>query len=218
MRHFEKSSDYAKSLLLVFFIISFSASATHANEVLGSLSSSHLCETSLGERAGQTFTPTQDGLITSIKLNFCVTGAAMTPMGTWNLYISTPTGGVLPTVYETFNVTVASGLQTINLSTPFPVTKGTMYEFQYAPHTIVRYCGTCSSPSTYAGGNITSQGIGVPGFDRSFEITIIDKKAIPTLSQWGLIILGLFLTIFGLVALRQRILHAERVKINQLFG
>lgn len=78
-----------------------------------------------GARVGQSFTAPSNGTVTSISF---VTNT----LGSWDLYLATDPGegNLIPgAVYQTFNVNT-SGVVTINLSTPFAITSGSLYRFE----------------------------------------------------------------------------------------
>ena len=172
--------------------------------------------TSQNNHLGQTFVACQTGTITSIDLTL------FTPSSDYNFWIGTPTGASLTGVpYETFSVSSAAGPVTVNLTTPFPVTQGTTYEFQINnTSTLFSYqrFGAVGAPSEgdYFCGYRTSDG-SITDADLDFGINIIGTgdnfictrafnapEPVPTLSQWSLLILGLLLLNLGLILINKK--------------
>lgn len=157
---------------------------------------------------GQTFLACGDGQIVSISIKMDATNTYNGTMNLWLLDGSVPmfADGAVYQVWD-INDADVTGVQTIVLDTPFPVVSGNTYTFG------VGNTSTTGNPiidvglATYPDGimffnngqTIGTAGLGDINFSISIEPIPID---IPTMSQWGLIILGLSLLVFAIVGIR----------------
>ncbi len=155
---------------------------------------------------GQTFVACQSGPITSISIKMDATNIYN---GLMNLWI---TDGIvldyhLLPVYQVWNVTAPiTGVQTINLNVLYDVVAGNTYTFGISADGVGSPVIDGNIPNLYpAGGAIINSGAG--GSIRTdanctFSVTI-GSSAIPTLSQWGLMICGILLLILGVLGVRR---------------
>ena len=170
--------------------------------------------------SGQTFTACQDGSITSISVSFRVDGSNSPQAGNYELYLGADPGSLTP-LPTTPVSTVVVGVAPINgqplvfnLSVPFPVLNdGTLYRFEATNTTgssAFDFIG-----SDYPDGVFTNHASShVSDFDLDFEIQIaVAAAAVPTLGEWGLILLALLLLVFGLASL-----HAPAPKMAMAGG
>jgi len=168
---------------------------------------------------GQSFVACENGNITSILVGF---SAQPKTAGTVELYLDEdPGSGTLLT-----ETPVASWIQatdftsntriTFNLSTLFPaLDNGTLYRFAVKNTTggFVRVRGTAAND--YPDGTlIFPSGNPISNADMDFEVnmssSIAPQNNVPTLSQWGLIILALLFMTSGTLYLLQS--HFEEQK------
>lgn len=163
---------------------------------------------------GQTFLPCADGEITSISVTAIqnqITGPAFA--GTYELYIAVEPGTTIAipaTPVASLNFPSAPGdleVLTFTLSTPFPVSSGTLYRFvvdNTSADTRLRF-----TSNEYAGGALViGSSVHANLNDLDFEIIIQPSSTsssaeVPTLSEWGLIILALMLMTAGTLVLVQ---------------
>ena len=181
--------------------------------------------------AGQTFISPNDGLLTGFLLTNLFKEETTYP-ATINFLFS-PGNNTLNPVIEIPVVVTQPGPFLINLPEPFLVQEGSTYAFSFNyPAVDVdflqgnfnEYFAIAAEPGNfYPEGsafdeNISADGsMVVPG--NNFEdplgtdvdfIAYIDCRSIPTLSQWGIIALGMIMLIIGLVALKDFIpLHSR---------
>jgi len=90
----------------------------------------------------------------------------------------------------------------------------------FLPGTVGNGCGTANGNGG-AGGIMTrtpkTQNCNLDGFELvnsiNCQVDVIPtyRNNIPTLSQWGLIVLGIFMVIFGVVAIRQRAMSKKQL-------
>ena len=164
-------------------------------------------------RSGQTFIACTTGCVTDISIEFA--GGSYTD--DFNLWLGEATGGLLPTVHQTFSVTTTGeGVMTsISISPPFEVVAGTLYEFQLdiTSGTPGRFLG---QDSDNIAGEATISGVPLSGgtIDLTYSLNVapcpnIDN--VPTLSQWGALVLGLVLMIFGTLALKFKAQNFKKV-------
>ncbi len=166
--------------------------------------SQSVCNNNPASADGQVFTVCQDGDITSIQLWM---NDDNTYTGTMNMWLGSYTGSTLTggAVYQTFTVTggtndVGQAPVNINLITPLPVLNdGSQY--------LVEFATTAASNATtdaFANGGGTGGGFYGGSIDTNFDTDvaiIVTSPAlapdVPTLSEWGLILLALLLMTFG---------------------
>ncbi len=157
---------------------------------------------------GQSFTACADVEIISIRVTANST-AVPTIAGTYNLYIHEEIGGAhqttTPLATVTFN-SAPTSLQiiTFDLDVPFVTSDGTTYRFVVKNedgYSAMRI----STTNDFGGGSqslVFSSGFAVSSYDLDFEIITQDitpppTPTVPTLSEWGLIVLALLLMISG---------------------
>ncbi|MEZ4885608.1 MAG: hypothetical protein R3E32_12820 [Chitinophagales bacterium] len=164
---------------------------------------------------GQTFTSCANGEIVRVRLTGGGFSCCLSQAGTYELYIaeepgegnSIPTNAVATLV---FPVELTSGQQIeFDLSIPFPVKNdGTIYRFvvDNLDGDTNAMGATSSSLSNYPGGNFVSSTHSYnSNGDLDFTVTVQPyPPTVPTLSQWGLIVLCLFFMICGVLALIQK--------------
>lgn len=185
---------------------------------------------------GQTFTACQSGEIISISIKMSEGGvaaglaAANTYTGNMNLWIINGAtrvfagAGAADPPYQIWDIDDANptGVQVINLTTPFPVVAGSVYTFGFgmasgddAPDMTVANpvidTGVNQSPPTandhtYSAGLIYfNNGSLSPAFDTTgdinFSVSIapLAPSSVPTLSEWGIFILLLSIVALGYV-------------------
>ncbi len=173
-----------------------------------------------GHRQGQSFIACATGTITSISLPVN-TGTATASGHELRIAAGTTTSALTSPVLATFNTAGGAETITIPLPTPFPVIGGQTYTLEYqsaATNIVVVGCNACDYPDgnryfAIPGGAFVSQ----PAFDMIFSVTIATApSSIPTLSEWGLIILALLLMTFGTLYLinSQFSLPKKTININ----
>lgn len=146
---------------------------------------------------GQSFTACQTGQITSIEVDFF----QLPTGGTVDLQIQAGLGTITPNYTQL--ITPVLGTNTITLTTPFSVQNGQTYSFSFVgPGHALQ--GTLSD--AYPGGVrfIENSGsvIPIPSQELVFEVTIAPPPTtVPTLSQWGLILLALGMVSIGTVVM-----------------
>ena len=196
----------------IFFSFLFFSSGLNAQCSISHLNASiGIGNVNPGNTQGQTFIPCQTGVITQITFET----HANTSAGTGHeLRIGAspvvPTDRLGGSALETFST--AGGAETIiiNLTTPFSITAGQTYAFDYTVGSSIIATPGCS-PCNYADGNryfSSSPGsmFNMTSFDMNFTMQIgaAVAAAVPTLGEWGLILLSLLLLTFGMVALHSR--------------
>ncbi len=150
---------------------------------------------------GQTFLACGDGNITAV----CFEIGGVTIAGNTVLTISTGMntngGGYTQTVAIT-----GAGVINIPLTTPFPVTNGTQYAISLAEEGFpARFSMRFNNGDILAGTNVFSgNGVDDATLDIVFSVTIQRNPAVPTLGQWGLIVLTLLLAIVGIAGVLDR--------------
>ncbi|MFK7907765.1 MAG: IPTL-CTERM sorting domain-containing protein [Chitinophagales bacterium] len=202
---------WLRSFCLIF-LFSFSSQSIYSQCTINTINATSTIAsgiTSVGQQSGQTFLACADGEITSISIVFRNASIA-----TYELYIETEpaAGNPLPaiplaTVVETTGFSGENQVTfTFNLTTPFPIQNdGTIYRFAVA--------GTAGDFQTrrtyddYPDGNVMNQSNVPLTSDMDFEISVQPSSAapasIPTLSEWGLIILALSFMTLGTLYLVQ---------------
>lgn len=167
-------------------------------------------------RVGQTFMNNEDGQVNSVSFVIPANG-----VGDWEFYIGEEPGeGMLipGPAYQDFSITTL-GIITVPLNTPFSISAGKTYRFEIIPKTILPlsfYRINAFHPawmgSDYNGGHEVLDGVYFDGnhvqitpnagfnlgrtnllndLDFGISISPAPPIPIPTLSQWGLIILTL---------------------------
>ncbi|MFK7907760.1 MAG: hypothetical protein AB8B69_21655 [Chitinophagales bacterium] len=154
------------------------------------------------DQNGQTFLACDNGEVTSVSIGYIVVYP-----GTYELYmgIDPGVGNPLPTTpAATLVVTTEySGIVTFNFPIPFSVLNdGTIYRFAIAsptPSFIKRHL------DDYSGGSLIEPDYNPDSlYDIDFEIAIQPTSAdVPTLSEWGLLILALSFMTLGTLYLLQ---------------
>ncbi len=192
------------SLLCLFLFAPYFAQACSINGIDSN-------GTGLGSGPGnvlfaQTFVACETGVVTSVSFRNHTNGTA----GTNNFKIGTSTnppssllgGGV----YQTFASNGGGETITITLSTPFAVTSGSVYVFEVQSTTNSLNLAAVST-SDYADGSLYfDNGGGFNALSNSYDLDFsveISSVDVPTLSQWGLIILALLLMTLGTLYLVQ---------------
>ncbi len=160
---------------------------------------------------GQIFTACEDAEIISLS----VTANQVSPSGsgTYDLYIDVEPGNgmSIPTTTPVATLNFISNpgsleVITFTLATPFPISNGTVYRFfiDFPANNFLRL----QTGNDYAGGDfVADNSTHVVGTDLDFQINTQAPSAspagIPTLSEWGLIILALLLMTLGTLYLVQ---------------
>ena len=169
--------------------------------------------------AGQTFTANTTGNVTSISVGV----GSKTVAGTHEFRISgstnPPTSEIGGVAYQTFTTSGGAETVTINLSLPFPVIASTIYAFDITFGDTYHPLSTnLSQGSDYDGGQYYQLFGSFSTFstfntDNNFEVCISPASSgaadVPTLSEWGLLILALLLMTLGTVYLLQPSLEQE---------
>lgn len=162
---------------------------------------------------GQVFTACQDGILTSIELLLDPNNTSTDLVNVWLGAFTGPTTPV-PTSNppnETFSAT--SGVNdmgqapvVINLTTPFPVVSGSLYFVEFGSTTTTALRTDAFNAAVGTGGffrSSTSAKVD-PRYDTNVQFIITAPPAdVPTLSQWGLIILALMFMTMGTLYLIQ---------------
>ncbi len=171
----------------------------------------------LGDIAGQTFQACQTGDITSISIGLGGDAVANTNNILRIGAITPPVSSVMGIgTYQTFNTPSGAGTLVITLSTPFPVIAGNNYAFEVENGGGNDWNFLLSTANDYADGNLYqdvpafggfNSFSGAPNADLDFEVNIQPSSSsstdVPTLSEWGLIILALLLMTLGTLYLVQ---------------
>ncbi len=160
---------------------------------------------------GQTFQARSNGFITSIRVGLHSNNTSGHPNAM--LYIENGIGDGTADYSQTVSFPIGTNQSfTINLDTPFLVVAGNTYTFYFGSNTAttsntLAFLKDSSNP--YAGGHVwynnsewTSSG------DLNFTVTtnsacVSSGGDVPTLSEWGLIILALLLMTLGTLYLVQ---------------
>lgn len=152
--------------------------------------------------AGQSFTSTADGVITSISLKVDNNNIEQGDLKLW-IGVNPPNNVIFPLnspaqATATVNATNLKGIVTFDFSNnPFPVKKGEKYRFQFNSTAAGGMIFSSSFVDTYPDGdNYDAGGDANIGFDLVFSIAI-HETIIPTLSQWGLFLFGLLILNLG---------------------
>ncbi|MGB0932544.1 MAG: IPTL-CTERM sorting domain-containing protein, partial [Chitinophagales bacterium] len=155
---------------------------------------------------GQTFEACQTGEITSVSFGFSSGTLASTHNLRIGPSINTPTTTLGTGIYQTFSTSGGTENVIINLNTPFAVNAGTIYavEFEAVPFNSIdiKY----ASSNDYPTGQYYDDDTGsVTSLDYDFGVTIQPSSTptVPTLSEWGLIILALSFMTLGTLYLLQ---------------
>ncbi|MBF0551684.1 MAG: IPTL-CTERM sorting domain-containing protein [Deltaproteobacteria bacterium] len=197
-------STFVRCFLVIILILGYCGAAQAACKV-----SQHLDEdspTAHGSNFGQSFTAPCSGVLTTISVK---TWGASTDILTINIY----NGQSLVLVDRIHTQSIAAfpgaGVHDITLSTPIRVTGGSQYTFQLLPASGTIQMNV-SALNPYAGGQYEGNGFFNPGADLYFDVNITDPlphgcdTCIPTLSEWGMIIFGVMLGLWGIVNSRKR--------------
>lgn len=154
---------------------------------------------------GQTFKATSTGNITTIAIKM---NGSNGYTGTLQMWLAADPGDgnkIGGTPYQTAGITASNqaGVVTFNMTTPFPVTNGTLYRMEFDPAGAGVASFDASDTGTYADGIGTDNG-NYDTFDNrdlNFSITIsapVASIVVPTFSQWSLIVFGLLIVNLGL--------------------
>ena len=166
-------------------------------------------------QVGQTFTACQSGIITEIsfeKMNFSILPHNPHPNATLFIENGIADGGqgLNPSADYSQSISIPNGTATVSLelTTPFPVTSGQKYTFYLQTDKAV--AGGFSFNSTRSdaypdGARWFNNTESSNGWDIQFSVTIIDRpaSAIPTMSQWAIILFGTFILLLGSFAIVQ---------------
>ncbi len=174
---------------------------------------------------GQTFTACETGTVSQIKFSVFAPGDFTAELriapnpgitSSWTANWNPPASSYLENI--TVSATAANEVITITLTTPFAVTSGTSYAFGLHNFNITSgvaqiYTNNPSSGTSnpYAGGEAfqinngqtnTEISVGQAGNSDMFFTVVhgtppVVANNVPTLSQWGLIVLALLLMTFG---------------------
>lgn len=160
----------------------------------------------IGDRIGQSFLACETGLLTKISLNTSNL-ARFHEAGTYNLRIgssSNPTNSLLSgAVYQTITTAGGALALEIDLTNPFPVEANSYYAFEFESVTGSDFVSICTfNRSDYSDGDFYfgNPSFSLVGIDLDFQLEIQVSDKVPTLGEWQLIILCLFLCIIGVVA------------------
>lgn len=165
---------------------------------------------------GQTFTACEDAEIISLSVTANSTsGPGPSPAGTYDLYIDVDPGSgmSIPTTTPVATLNFISNpgsleVITFTLATPFPISDGTLYRFfiDFPANNFLRL----QTGNDYTGGNFVADNLSLSAsVDLDFQINTQPPSAtppatdVPTLSEWGLIILALLLMTLGTLYLVQ---------------
>ncbi len=161
------------------------------------------------EYIGQTFQACADGEITTISFNV----NASTLAGTHNLRISSsanPATAIIGGVaYQSFTMSGGSETIIINLSPPFAVTNGNDYVFEIERGSstiefVKSIPGDEPTGEVYHSLNGTFSNQSTRDLDFEVQVSFASSGGdVPTLSEWGLIILALLLMTLGTLYLVQ---------------
>jgi hypothetical protein len=156
---------------------------------------------------GQSFTATVTGTITQIRIS----PAGTTNGATLYFYNGTGTGAFNAAgtpIYTQAGINLPAlfpgNLQTITLTTPVPVTAGTVYSFAFDNSNL--RVGFSNPVGPYTSGvaftNGTTQQANV---DLAFEVVqVATPVPVPTLSEWAMILFGLMLAGGAALYIQQR--------------
>ena len=204
-----------KNFILIAFTCFCAFSNSYAQSCAPSISASSGSSWSSSVDAWQSFTADCDGILTSLSVNFTSAPASFNLI----IYEGGPSNGGpfpdcshLPTniIYQE-SFTGLNGFNDYVFSAGGPSLRmNQIYSFR-----IDKSGGFMSGPLSsvpYSGGNrygsISDAGVcscscNFGDTDMHFSYSINDSKRVPTLSQWGLIILALSLSIFGVAVVKQ---------------
>lgn len=169
-----------------------------AAQTIGQTSSDSLYS---GSGQGQTFVATVTGVVTQIAVRpgTSVTGDTLRVYnggcGACGAPISTQTVNTVATTSH------ADPLQVFTLDTPAPVVAGNNYSFVFNTTRL-----RVSSTNTFPTGAYVFGSTGIaPAQDLAFQVTQqIPVAAVPTLSEWAMIAIGLLLAAGAVVMLHRR--------------
>lgn len=162
---------------------------------------------------GQTFTACQDGEITSISIRI---SSSNTYSGSVNLYLGDEPGDGGTKLedgspYTSFPILSGGQVVVIDLSSnPFAVLNGQVYRLELERNAVsgnnIRVDLQNAGPEgPYLEGDYVTNGGAYQAFrDINFAVSITNPAPIPTLSDWGIIILSFIMLILGLVTVRQK--------------
>lgn len=195
-----KLISVATKILLLAVMIIFSCRFGHSQCTVNALNSGSaigkVSKVSLTDPFWQSFIPCQTGEITSISFRLASSSLA----GTNELYIVSNIVP-LPPLIQTFTNAGGAETITINLTTPFPVNSGTSYFFGLLQG--VQLDLQVRDPNSYLDGTLVGNSA-----DLNFELQIgpssVVATPVPTVGQWGLIILGIILISISVVTIQSK--------------
>lgn len=204
-------------VLFSIFYLSF-ANAQCTEHAVDGGNTALFWNSSSGQRIGQTFTACETGEIVSITIGLRADGT-FTNRGLYELYVSdlplgTPPLTLIPgspVATKTLVNYNADRTITYTLTDPFPVVAdGTTYRFEH------RNSNTIQSTATQRGGGGADYADGTAyqtfgtgsvenDIDLDFEVNIVPPPPpVPTMGEWGLLILALLLMTCGTLYLIER--------------
>lgn len=223
---------YLRILISIFALVPFGLSANcNVHQLDGgdgfkACNPAAPCMTSFG----QTFEACQTGFVHTISVTFRGDASQTFGLGGYTMTMGQPTGGIISTNSQAFQLN-AVGPTTVTFANPVPVNAGTTYEFQIKPDQMVHYGVAVDGLADYPDGNFTINGVLASQIDMDFTVDIRDEPdsvgdpgvnppttgpgpgsgpaPVPTLGEWGLIILGQLFLIIGIVTMRQTKLQVQ---------
>ena len=179
----------------------------------------------MGSVVGQTFEACLSGNVTEVAIKMDDNN---TYVGTMNFWIAAEPGDgntIGGSPYQTFEIVNANldGVYSITPNPPFYVTNGSVYRVEFSPidggtsRIDANASGQAPNINSYPDGTLVAEGdyqdpsaaAGIMFADLNFRVSIEFVEIVPTLSEWGIIILGLCLLIFGVVTFKMRVLRLE---------
>ncbi len=163
-----------------------------------------------GPQLGQTFLACGNGEIVSISVGF-----QSASVGDFDLLLEVEpgSGNYISNIVASINIgspLPTDQIMTFNLANPFPVLDdGTIYRYaiQANPTGVSNVRIKSDHPNnTYAGGQAVGSSGSYASYDFNFQVQIEPSSSggdVPTLSEWGLIILALLLMTLGTLVLVQ---------------
>ncbi|MGB0929497.1 MAG: hypothetical protein ACPGVB_01890 [Chitinophagales bacterium] len=203
------------SFYLIFFLLLTSTSPS-----LNAQCTVHNADLGTGDffslgtsQVGQTFLACENGVVCSISVGFDDGSQA----GDYELYLDTDPGvnNLLPPIavatLSINNDLVGDQIVIFNLTVPFTVSTGTLYRFALVNTGTSVFGVKLNNPEDYPDGVFVNvDGSFLANNDLDFEVSInntcptSNPAAIPTLSEWGLLILALLLMTLGTLYLVQQ--------------
>ena len=181
----------------------------------------------IAESFGQTFIACQTGVIRSISVKLNEAGGLGDPnaySGQVNLWLAAEPGenntidGDPPyQIFEILNSNL-TGVVEIPLNNPFSVISGNEYRMEFQKTgmgtMIFDFNNNMMAPNidTYPQGRVVgSAGVYLDRGDLNFNIRIETPDSIPTMSQWGIIILLMLMIIMGVIGLNQKSISVQNI-------